>query len=103
VLWIKGVIVPPIGTEVELSDPEGEDTNMNVARGHGRGRPLGSNLGGRGTITLDVAVPESKPWYIALFERPDLGCSGGGFCESFDARSAVRDPDGSASCWGSGA
>jgi hypothetical protein len=69
VLWIKGVIVPPIGTEVELSDPEGEDTNMNVTATVVGVRLAATSVGGV-TITVDVAVPESKPWYIALFERP---------------------------------
>lgn len=67
-LWIKGVIVAPIGTEVELSDPEGEDTNMNVTATVVGVRLAATSVGGV-TITLDVAVPE-KPWYIALFERP---------------------------------
>jgi hypothetical protein len=68
VLWIKGVIVAPIGTEVELSDPEGEDTNMNVTATV-VGVRLAATSVGWVTITLDVAVPE-KPWCIALFERP---------------------------------
>jgi hypothetical protein len=70
VLWIKGVIVPPIGTEMELSDPEDEDVEMNVTATL-IGVRLAATSSGGVTITLDVDVPEPRPWYVALFEEPN--------------------------------
>jgi len=59
VAWVDGLVVLPIGSVVELSDPDAEDADKNVDALVVAVRLFLPATGNAASVTLDLDVPEA--------------------------------------------